>query len=101
MKMIQAASYLICAAVAFKYSFDIVGTEFGSGMVTGPLLTSHVNGSILFILASILIFIYRRAASISAMLASLLCLPLYLYFVAPGLFQEIFAGLYSVPPQTI
>jgi Na+(H+)/acetate symporter ActP len=54
-------------------------------------------GSALFIPALILTFFYRRIAAGIGLIASVLCLPLYLYFVAPGPFRWVFKGEYSVP----
>lgn len=75
-QLFQAASCLLCAAVAWKYSITLVGTEFGGGRLTGPLLTLHISGSVLFILAIVLAFLYPRVAAISALVASMLCVPL-------------------------
>jgi hypothetical protein len=33
------------------------------------------------------------------LLASMLCLPIYLYFAVPGLFRCVFGGGYTVPLQ--
>jgi hypothetical protein len=56
-------------------------------------------GSILFVVALLLSFFYRRIAAAIMLLACLLCLPLYLYFLAPGPFRGAFRGDYSVPLQ--
>jgi Na+(H+)/acetate symporter ActP len=54
-------------------------------------------GAFIFIPALLLTFVYRRIAAAIAIAASLLCLPLYLYFVAPGPFRWVFRGEYSIP----
>jgi hypothetical protein len=56
-------------------------------------------GSILFVLALLLTFFYRRIAAATTCIACLLCLPLYLYFTAPRPFRRVFRGEYSVPLQ--
>jgi len=61
-----------------------IGTEFAAGEVTGPLLVVHFMGSVLFVFALVLAFIRPRMAALGALAASLLCLPIYLYFVNPG-----------------
>jgi hypothetical protein len=48
----------------------------------------------------ILTFFYRRLAAVIALTASVLCLPLYLYFPALGPFRRVFKGEYSVPMHT-
>lgn len=50
-------------------------------------------------LALVLTFVRPRIAAALAIVASLLCLPLYLYFTAPGPFRRVFGGEYSVPLQ--
>jgi hypothetical protein len=56
-------------------------------------------GSLLFVLALLLTFFYRRTAAAITLIACLLCLPLYFYFTAPGPFRWVFRGEYSVPLQ--
>jgi len=96
-RMLQAGSCLIGLVVAWKYSLALEGTEFSGGRITGPLLTVHFIGSALFILALVLTFIRLRIAAAGVFVASLRCLPVYLYFVAPGFFRWVFPGEYSVP----
>jgi hypothetical protein len=92
----QAGSCLLCLAVAWIRLDDIGASEFIGGRVTGPLFTTSDCESFLFLPALILTFFHRRIAAGIALMASLLCLPLYLYFIAPGLFRCIFKGEYSV-----
>jgi hypothetical protein len=73
------------------------GSEFSGGSVTGQLLNMTAIGWFLFIFALLLTFFFPRVAAAGALLASLLCLPLCLYFVAPGPFRWVFRGEYSVP----
>jgi hypothetical protein len=77
---------VLCASVAWKYSFGLAETEFGGGTLTGPLLALYCSGGLLSVLALLLTFVYPKGAALGATLASLLCWPLYLYFAAPGPF---------------
>jgi hypothetical protein len=47
-------------------------------------------GTVLFVLALIVTFMYPRIAGAIGLASSLLCLPLYLYFIAPVPFNQIF-----------
>src|SRR5262249_8790181 len=85
-KLWQAAGCLLCAAVAWRFTSHLEGTEFSGGRITSPLLDMQNAGVLLFILALILTFLSRRAAAATILLAGLLCLPLYLCFTAPGPF---------------
>ncbi len=93
----QASSCLLCIAVAWVHLDDLGAGEFSGGWLTGPLFTRADDGSILFVLAIALTFLYRRIAAAIALVASLLCVPLYLYFIAPGSFRWVLRGEYSVP----
>jgi hypothetical protein len=95
--MWQALSCFLCIAFVFRSLNGLDGSEFKAGKVTGPLLNAIEIGILLFLLAFCLTFFYRRAAAASGMTAAFLCLPLYLYFVAPGPFRWMFPGEYSVP----
>ena len=83
-KITQSAVCLLCAVIVWKYGSDLEGTEFSGGWLTGPLLDMEETGSLLFVLALLLTFFYRRIAAATTLIACLLCLPLYLYFTAPG-----------------
>jgi hypothetical protein len=99
-KLAQAVTCLLCAIVVWRFGSNLEGTEFSGGRLTGPLLTLYDVGGLLFILSLPLALFYRRIAAAITILASLLCLPLYLYFATPGLFRLVFGGEYSVPLQT-
>lgn len=99
-KLAQAAACLLCAIMVWNYGIGLEGTEFSGGRVTGPLLDLYDIGSILFILAVLITFFLRRIAAAITILATLLCVPLYLYFTAPGLFRRIFRGPWAEPLQT-
>jgi hypothetical protein len=92
-KLMQVAACLLCAAVVWRHENILAplgGTEFGGGLVTGPLLTLYDVGALLFVLALLLAVFFRRIAAAITFTAALLCLPLYLYFTAPILFRWIF-----------
>jgi len=59
----------------------------------------HDIGTVLFPLALLLTFMYPRVAAAMALAASVLSLPLYLYFAAPGPFRWVVRGNYKVPLQ--
>jgi hypothetical protein len=88
---------VLCVIIGIKYSAPLDGTEFGGGSVTGPVLTVHSVSLVLFVVSAIVIFASRGGATIIALVACLLSLPLYLYFTVPGLFRRVFLGEYSVP----
>src|ERR1700674_5277675 len=92
----QAGSCLVCIVVAWIHLDDLGNSEFGGGWLS-PFFAMANNGSDLFIPAIALTFFYRRIAAVIALIASLLCLPLNLYFIAPGPFRWAFKGEYSVP----
>ena len=88
----QAAACVVCAAVNCRYGSDLWGTEFSGGWVTGRLLDLKLVGDLLLLLALPLTFVYRRIAAAIILLASPLCLPLYLYSTAPGPFRWVVGG---------
>ena len=86
-----AVSCLVCVIIALRNTDGLEGTEFSGGWLTGPLLSMIDIGTVLFVLALILTFIYPRIAGGDwALASSLLCLPLYLYFIAPVTLNQIF-----------
>jgi hypothetical protein len=96
----QAAACFLCAVVVWRYGSSLEGTEFSGGRLTGSLLEMKDVGSLLFVLALLLTFFYRRIAAAIVLVACLLCLPLYLYFIAPGPFHRVFSGAeWSGPPR--
>ena len=99
LQLTQAAICILCGIVVWNYGSGSEGTEFIGGRVTGPLLDMKDIGTLLFIPALLLTFFYQRLAAAVLFVSSLFCLPLYLYFTAPGPFRWIFRGRYSVPLQ--
>jgi hypothetical protein len=85
-----ATCCVVSVLVALQNTGGLEGTEFSGGWLTGPLLSMADIGTALFLLALIAAFLYLRVAGAIALVSSLLCLPLYLYFTAPVPFHRIF-----------
>ena len=98
-KLLQASTCLLAALLIWRFLYVLQGSEFEGGIFTGRILTLANIGAFLFLLALAITYFYRRVAASIAIVASLLCLPLYLYFTAPGPFRKVFKGEYSVPLQ--
>lgn len=98
-KVWQAAAFIAGVAVLWIHLDDFGNSEFIGGWLTGKIFSLADFGGILFLFALLLTVFLPRVASAVALLASLLCLPLYLYVVAPGPFRRIFKGAYSVSLQ--
>src|SRR5713101_6278311 len=88
----RATMCLLCAVFTWSMFGPLEGTEFSGGSITGPLLHLYDVGTLLFVLALILTFVRLRLAALIGVTASLLCLPIYLYFTAPGPFRRVFRG---------
>ena len=88
---------VLCAILGWYFAAPLEGTEFSGGSVTGPLLTLHAASGALFILSAAAVARYPRPAVAFGVVAAVLSFPLYVYFVAPGLFRTVFRGEYSVP----
>jgi hypothetical protein len=89
----QLSLALVCLVdvfVALRNSNGLDGTEFSGGWLTGPLLSMSDVGIVLFLPALIVTFVSPRVAAAIGLASSLLCLPLYLYFIAPVPFNQIF-----------
>ena len=88
---VQAGGFVICAFLALQFTNGLEGTEFGGGWLTGPLLSMAEIGTVLFILAFVLIWLFPRVAAGIGLASCLLCLPLYGFFIAPVPFAHVFA----------
>lgn len=97
-----AASCLMCVILALRNTKGLEGTEFSGGWLTGPLLSMIGVGTVLFAIAFIAAFFFPRIAAGVGLLSSLLCLPLYLYLLAPVHFSQIFGSghQFKVQPGT-
>lgn len=99
-RVLQAGCCLISVAAAQASSRGLGGTEFSQGQLTGTLLHLSDAGTLLLAAALLVTFAYLRIGAALGIVGSVLCLPLYLYFIAPGPFRNVFPGGYSVPLQT-
>ena len=91
-KLLLPVGCLFCLAVCWKSFWMFDGTEFGLG-----LLSSDKDlGGLLFLVAAIFTFKYPRIAAVSALAASVVSLPLYLYLVFPLPFRQVWPGQWEV-----
>jgi len=90
---------VLAAVVGLFFSDPLGASEFSGGTVTGPLVTLHEVSGCLFVASGVMAFVYQRVAAGVALVAWLLSLPLYLYFVAPGPFRIVIPGEYQVLAQ--
>jgi hypothetical protein len=76
------------------------GSEFSGGSLTGPLLSMADTGALGLVLAAVCSFVLRRVGAGLGIASSLLCLPLYLFFLAPLPVAHILAprGEFLVQP---
>lgn len=95
-KLLQGICCLLSLAWVWPKIAGVEASEFSGGHVTGPLLTLANIGSVLLLFALLVTFVYPRIAASIAFAGLLFCLPLYLYFTAPGPFRRIFKGEYTV-----
>ncbi len=86
----QAGGFLLCIILALRITERLDGTEFSGGWLTGLLLSMAALGTVLFILGLVLTFLFPRVAALLGLASSLLCLPLYCFFIAPVPFNRIF-----------
>ena len=98
-KLLLAGTCCASLTAAWLSLGTVDGSEFLGGRITGPVFTAAETGSIFFFIASLVTFWYPRVSAGITLAASVLCLPLYFYFTAPGPFRWIFRGEYSVPLQ--
>jgi hypothetical protein len=47
-------------------------------------------GTLLFLLSMVVTFVYPRVAAATGVVSSMLCVPLYLFFIAPVPFNRVF-----------
>ena len=90
-QVFQAGSFLLCVFLALQTTSGLDGTEFSGGWLTGPLLSMADIGALLFVPALVLTFLFPRFAAAIGLASSLLCLPLYCFFIAPVPFAQVFA----------
>lgn len=85
-----AVCCLLSLGVAWRNTSSLDGTEFSGGWLTGQLLSMAELGMLLFLLGFFLTFFLRRLSTAISLIASLLCLPLYTYFIVPAPFGRVF-----------
>jgi hypothetical protein len=90
-QVFQAISFLACFCLTLQVTRDLEGTEFSGGWLTGPLLSMADLGTILFILALVLTFLFPRVAAGIGLVSSVLSVPLCCFFIAPVPFAQVFA----------
>ena len=98
--MIHAVTCIICIGLNWRLTAGLQGTEFSGGTVTGSLLSMSDLAVLLFVVSLFLVFWMRRTAAALMGIGALLCLPLSLLILAPGLFRKLVGGLWSVPLQS-
>jgi hypothetical protein len=84
----QAACCLLCMFLISRW-LDEPGELIG-GWLTGPLFHMADAGWVLFALAFLLTFVYRRVAASIGLIACALCTPLSIYIAAPGHLRWLF-----------
>jgi hypothetical protein len=92
-----AAACVLGTIVTFRFTDYLGPTEFNGGTLTSHLMNWQDNASVLFLLAAVLAFLYRRISASIAVVSAVLAAPLYIYFIAPGPFRSVFPGNYWQP----
>jgi hypothetical protein len=95
-KLASGCCMVICILLLLKYGVSLDNSEFPSGRITGVLLEFYNAGLYLYIATLLLVFVWPRIAAVVASLGALLCSPVLIYAIVPGLFRRIFPGEYKV-----
>jgi hypothetical protein len=95
----QAGGCLLCALLTLKITSGPGESEFSGGRLTGPVHSMADVGTVLFVVACVVTFVYPRVAAVVGIAASLLCLPLYLFLLAPVPFNQIFGSGHELKTQ--
>lgn len=99
-KVAQGVGCALCILM-WRIGPHLDGSEFSGGWLTGRLLLFYNIGIVLFAVGLFLTALLRRVGAVTSLAASILCLPLYIYFVAPGTFRSAFSkATFDVPLQT-
>jgi hypothetical protein len=96
-KVLQATAFLSTVGLLWLHLDDFGASEFIGGLLTGKLFTMANIGAFLLLCALVITIFLPRVAAAVALIATLLCLPFYLYIVAPGSYRRIFRGEYTIP----
>jgi glucan phosphoethanolaminetransferase (alkaline phosphatase superfamily) len=97
----QAAACLLCLVLMWSKLDALGASEFIEGRLTGSIFWMAESSAFLFASALVLTFFFRRLAAIIAVVAVLLCIPIYLYVLFPGVLRRVFGGEWSVPIRGI
>jgi len=97
LQMFQGMACIVCAILIWRYARPLAGAEFSGGRITEILLNMADLAVLLFVIAFLTGLRKTRLSAVISLAASLLALPLYFYFVAPGPFRRIFRREYSAP----
>ncbi len=90
LSVLQVLSCLVCAALSWKHVYDLGGTDFSSGLATGAIFVLNLFGSVCLVIGLVLSFFQFRYATVSILMASILCLPLYIYLTASAFSNALF-----------
>jgi hypothetical protein len=93
---IASLCLVICGAIALINYLDLSDTEMGGGSLTGPLLNIELCGALLFFVCGLTALKFMTVARYLSMLATFLCLPLYIFLIAPYSILWISSGASSV-----
>ena len=95
--VLKAAVALMAGGLGLTVAMGLLDTEAGGGRLTGPLVRLCLCGSLALLLCAALSFTRRAVVTVSTLTAALLCLPLFLYRLAPSLLDR----LSDVPASTV
>lgn len=99
-KVTHIFALLLAGWLMLRIYFALDGSEFMGGTVTGPIFKMCEAAIVFFIVGIALAYPWPRIGSVLGLVASLLSLPILVYFIAPGPFRAVFKGEYSVPIQS-
>lgn len=99
-QLFLAGTRALALLIDWQNTDGLAGTEFSGGWLTGPLLSMADFALIALGLAVVLAFVFPRVAAVLGLVSSGLCLPYYLFTIAPDPFARAFARghEFSVPP---
>ena len=100
--ILRAAIAFVAGGLGFTLAMNLLDTEAGGGRLTGPLVRMCLCGSLVLLLCAALSFTRRGIVAVLTLAAALLCLPLFLYRIAPSLLTRLTDAPASVvPSQTV
>ena len=97
--LLKASSLLVCLGLILPRADALLHTEFGGGVLTGPLVELSLLGCSCFVAALALAFILPRLGAIVAGLGVALCLPLSAYEIMPSSLTWLTSAPPSVRPD--